>query len=72
MTRVGRRILRARPVPAEINGDPGLLLYRDRTLVAVDTAEISGGRIVAYHRVLNPAKLQAVARAFRPGAAVTG
>ncbi|TNY35750.1 RNA polymerase sigma factor SigJ [Thermomonospora catenispora] len=63
MTRVGRRTLRAHPVPAEINGGPGLLLYRDGALVAVDTVEISGGRIVAYHRVLNPAKLRAVRRA---------
>ncbi|WP_119729496.1 RNA polymerase sigma factor SigJ [Thermomonospora amylolytica] len=66
MTRVGRRTLRAHPVPAEINGAPGLLLYRDGVLAAVDTAEISGGRIVAYHRVLNPAKLRAVRRAPRP------
>ncbi|MFI6516411.1 RNA polymerase sigma factor SigJ [Spirillospora sp. NPDC050679] len=57
----GRRGLTTRP--AEINGAPGLLVYDgDGTLFAADTLEVSGGRITAYRRVLNPHKLAHLAR----------
>ncbi|MFV2171834.1 sigma-70 family RNA polymerase sigma factor [Actinomadura sp. LOL_011] len=46
-----------RATPVEVNGGPGLLIHRDGRLTAVDTLEIADGRVVAYRRVLNPAKL---------------
>ncbi|GGV04210.1 RNA polymerase sigma24 factor [Actinomadura cremea] len=46
-----------RATPVEVNGGPGLLIHRDGRLNAVDTLEIADGRVVAYRRVLNPAKL---------------
>jgi len=60
LLRVARRPVPAAFVPAEVNGEPGLLVYRDGRLVAVDTAEIAAGRIVAYRRVLNPRKLRGI------------
>ncbi|WP_131738689.1 RNA polymerase sigma factor SigJ [Actinomadura roseirufa] len=49
---------RRRVVPAEVNGEPGLLfLAPDGRVVAVDTMEVTGGRITAYRRVVNPDKL---------------
>ncbi|WP_254716191.1 sigma-70 family RNA polymerase sigma factor [Actinomadura sp. WMMB 499] len=51
-----------RATPAEVNGGPGLLIHRAGRLVAVDTLEIADGRVVAYRRVLNPAKLDGGAR----------
>lgn len=60
LLRVARRPVPAALVPAEVNGEPGLLVYRDGRLVAVDTAEIAAGRIVAYRRVLNPRKLRGI------------
>ncbi|TDD89826.1 RNA polymerase sigma factor SigJ [Actinomadura rubrisoli] len=49
-----------RTVPAEVNGQPGLLVYRDDQLIGVDTMDIRNGRITAYRRVLNPDKLVAL------------
>ncbi|MFI0409835.1 RNA polymerase sigma factor SigJ [Actinomadura sp. 3N508] len=46
-----------RLVPAQVNGRIEFLVYRDGRLTAVDTAEVADGRITAYRRVLNPAKL---------------
>ncbi|WP_285493008.1 RNA polymerase sigma factor SigJ [Actinomadura sp. NBRC 104425] len=46
-----------RLVPAEINGEPGLLMYRGGRLVGADTVEVVDGRVTAVRRVLNPDKL---------------
>ncbi|MEU6035331.1 RNA polymerase sigma factor SigJ [Actinomadura sp. NPDC047616] len=46
-----------RLVPAEINGEPGLLVYRDGQLVGADMIEVADGRVTAVRRVLNPDKL---------------
>ncbi|POM24292.1 ECF RNA polymerase sigma factor SigJ [Actinomadura rubteroloni] len=57
LVRVARRntlLLR----PAEINGEPGFVIVRDGRVVGVDTVTVADGRIVAYRRVLNPAKLR--------------
>lgn len=50
--------------PAEINGEPGLLLYIDSALDAVLTAEVADGRISAVYIVRNPEKLGAFAGAL--------
>ncbi|OLT37003.1 RNA polymerase subunit sigma-24 [Actinomadura sp. CNU-125] len=52
-----------RSTPAEVNGGPGMLVHRDGRLVAIDALEIADGRVVAYRRVLNPAKLDGGGRA---------
>ncbi|WUH96655.1 sigma-70 family RNA polymerase sigma factor [Spirillospora sp. NBC_00431] len=56
-----------RLVPAQVNGRLGFLVYREGEPAAVDTAEVSNGRITAYDRVLNPDKLTAVRRPERAG-----
>jgi RNA polymerase sigma-70 factor (ECF subfamily) len=47
-------------VPAEINGEPGLLLVRDDEIYSADTFALRDGRITEMRRVLNPAKLSHV------------
>jgi RNA polymerase sigma factor (sigma-70 family) len=44
-------------VPAEVNGEPGLLVYRRGVLAAVTTFEMTYGPITAIRAVLNPEKL---------------
>ncbi|HEV7934238.1 MAG TPA: hypothetical protein VGP70_18265 [Actinomadura sp.] len=44
-------------VRAELNGEAGLLIFREGRLSAADTFDVRDGRITAIHRVLNPAKL---------------
>ncbi|QXJ25101.1 RNA polymerase sigma factor SigJ [Actinomadura graeca] len=56
LLRVGARH-RVRLVPAEVNGEPALLVHTDGRVTGVDTIEIQKGRITAYRRVLNPDKL---------------
>jgi RNA polymerase sigma-70 factor (ECF subfamily) len=57
LTRVAARLGPAVSVAAEVNGEAGLLLFRDGRLFSVDTFDIRGGQIIAIHRVLSPAKL---------------
>ncbi|WP_207936055.1 RNA polymerase sigma factor SigJ [Actinomadura sp. KC216] len=54
-----------RIVPAQVNGRLEFLVYRDGGLAAVDTAEVADGRITAYSRVLNPAKLPSLGESRR-------
>ncbi|WP_406631373.1 RNA polymerase sigma factor SigJ [Amycolatopsis sp. WGS_07] len=46
----------------EVGGEPALVHRRAGTVFSVDTFEFSGGRIVAYRRVMNPDKLTRVRR----------
>ena len=41
----------------EVNGQPALATYRGGELVWLDTVEITGGRITAFRRLVNPEKL---------------
>jgi hypothetical protein len=57
ITRVAARYGPGVFVTAELNGEAGLLLFREGRLSAADTFDVRDGRITAIHRVLNPAKL---------------
>ncbi|WP_308126199.1 RNA polymerase sigma factor SigJ [Nonomuraea ceibae] len=41
----------------EVNGEPALATYSGGALVWLDTAEVSGGRITEFRRLVNPDKL---------------
>ena len=70
--RVAARLGPSVAVPAEVNGEPGLLTYRAGTLAAVNTFEIADGRITAIRRQLNPRKLSHLHHARRlPGESIT-
>ncbi|WP_067461820.1 RNA polymerase sigma factor SigJ [Actinomadura macra] len=56
LLRVGARH-RVRLIPAEVNGEPALLVHSSGRITGVDTMQIQNGRITAYRRVLNPDKL---------------
>ncbi|KAB2345567.1 RNA polymerase sigma factor SigJ [Actinomadura rudentiformis] len=56
MLRVSAK-LSPRLVPADVNGEPGLIHIRNGRAFAVDTFAVAGGRITAVRRVLNPDKL---------------
>lgn len=53
---------------AEVNGEPGLLIWLGETLYAVFVPEMSGGQIAGLYNVLNPDKLAYIARQLRGGA----
>ncbi|GAA2576472.1 RNA polymerase sigma factor SigJ [Actinomadura fulvescens] len=59
MLRVSAK-LTPRLVPADVNGEPGLIHVRNGRAFAVDTFEFEGGRITAVRRVLNPDKLAGI------------
>jgi RNA polymerase sigma factor (sigma-70 family) len=58
--RVGRQLHLERIDFAEVGGELALVLHRDGRVYAVDTIQITDGRITAYRRVMNPDKLQRV------------
>lgn len=60
--RVARLLVKVftRPDPVdhvEVNGEPGLLSYREGAVAGVDTFDVVDGRVVAVRRVVNPEKL---------------
>jgi RNA polymerase sigma factor (sigma-70 family) len=58
--RVGRQLHLDRIEFAEVGGELALVLHREGRVYAVDTVQITDGRITAYRRVMNPDKLQRV------------
>lgn len=61
MVRVGRRWAPDRIDLIEVGGELALLFIREGTVYSIDTVEITGDRITAYRRVINPDKLRHVA-----------
>jgi RNA polymerase sigma-70 factor (ECF subfamily) len=60
MLRVGRQLHLEDIDFAEVGGELALVFHRDGQVYAVDTVEITDGRISAYRRVVNPGKLVGV------------
>jgi ketosteroid isomerase-like protein len=58
MLRVGRQLHLERIDFAEVGGELALVFHRDGRVYAVDTVQITDGRITAYRRVMNPDKLE--------------
>jgi RNA polymerase sigma factor (sigma-70 family) len=58
--RVGRQLHLDRIDFAEVGGELALVLHREGRVYAVDTVQITDGRITAYRRVMNPDKLERV------------
>lgn len=57
MVRTGRQWHPDRIDFAEVGGELGLVVYREGRVFSVDTAQITGGVISVYRRVINPDKL---------------
>jgi RNA polymerase sigma-70 factor (ECF subfamily) len=51
---------RVKLIPTLINGEPGLISYRDGELFSALAFETDGGQILALYHVLNPEKLSAI------------
>ncbi|MEW2514234.1 RNA polymerase sigma factor SigJ [Streptomyces sp. NPDC046870] len=70
MVRTGRRWHPDHIDFAEVGGEPALVFHREGRVYSVDTVQIADGLITAYHRVINPDKLERL-RAVTPGRAVS-
>lgn len=57
---------------ALVNGEPGIVTYRDGVPVAATVLEVDAGRVVAVYRVLNPDKLRGVPPLAGGGGPVSG
>lgn len=55
-------------VPAEVNGQPGIVGVRDGRVEVVLALHLQDGRIAEIHGIRNPAKLRAVQRRLGSGA----
>jgi RNA polymerase sigma-70 factor (ECF subfamily) len=60
MLRVGRQLHLDHVDLAEVGGELALVFHREGRVYAVDTVQITDGRISAYRRVVNPGKLAGI------------